>query len=45
MHPLSRGAQVGAGKAVKNGDRVALHYDCKLRNVRVASSACAAPWS
>jgi hypothetical protein len=45
MHALSRGAQVGAGKAVKNGDRVALHYDCKLRNVRREQRACVAPGS
>jgi hypothetical protein len=33
---------VGGGKMAKDGDRVALHYDCKLRNVRVARRACAA---
>jgi hypothetical protein len=32
---------VGGGKTAKNGDRVALHYDCKLRNVRRASRAAA----
>ena len=28
-------AQEGSGKVAKAGDRVALHYDCKLRNVRL----------
>ena len=35
---MRRPAQVGGGKVAKAGDRVALHYDCKLRNVRCVSS-------